>query len=142
RAQRQFEEALTLADRALALYREENAIRELGRVVLNKAKILEELGNLDEAILLLEQSSSEIDATTDARLFSYLRYNLLGCLTLAGRHEDAERLLPEVQALFRESAQPLDRVRLRWAEAMIALGQDRRVEGEALLREVQRAFLE
>ncbi|HZF11639.1 MAG TPA: hypothetical protein VFE33_22875 [Thermoanaerobaculia bacterium] len=142
RAQRRLDEALTLADRALRLYREEGAFREFGRVILNKAKILEELGQLEDAILLLDRSSSEIDATADPRLFSYLRYNLLGCLTLAGRHEEAERLLPEVQTLFRESAQPLDRVRLLWAEAMIALGRDRKVEAEALLREVQRAFLE
>lgn len=142
RNQRRLPEALVLVDRSLALYREDGAAEELGKVLLNKAKILEELGELEAAIQLLEQGPSEIEAAGDSRLFAYLRYNLICCLIGADRHQEAESLLPEVQALFRDSAQPLDRIRLRWAEASIALGRDRTEEAEALLREVQRAFLE
>ena len=142
RNQRRLPEALALVDRALALYRNEGAFGDLGKVLLKKAKILEELGDLEEAIDLLKQSPKEIDAQSDPRLFAYVRYNLICCLIGAGREEEAERLLPEVQELFRESAQPLDRVRLRWAEASIALGRERTEEAEALFREVQQAFLE
>jgi hypothetical protein len=66
----------------------------------------------------------------------------LGCLTLAGLYEDAELLLPEVQNLFRDAAQPLDLVRLRWAEGLIHLGRGRIGPAEAAFWEVQKEFLE
>lgn len=140
--QRRFEEALELSDLALSLYRENQDFHGIGKLILKKAKILEELGDLANAIQFLEQSHSEIDAKTEPRLFAYLRYNLICCLIGTGRHAEAARLLPEVQALFRDWAQPLDRVRLRWAEGSIALGQDRLADAETLFREVQRAFLD
>jgi len=140
--QRRFTEALALANQALDLYRQNQDPRGIGKLALKKAKILEELGELDDAIQLLEQSSEETVAAKDTRLFSYVRYNLLCCLIGAGRYKEAERLLPEVQELFQDSAQPLDRVRLRWAEGSIALGCGRMQEAEELFREVQRSFLE
>jgi tetratricopeptide (TPR) repeat protein len=142
RDQRRLKEALGLAAQALALYRENQNSHGIGKLILSEAKILEEMGDLEGAIHLLEQSPAEIDAEADPRLFACARFNLLGCLTLAGRHDEAERLLPEVQGLFRESAQPLDRVRLTWAEGSIALGRGRTGDAEALFRQVQGAFLE
>jgi hypothetical protein len=50
--------------------------------------------------------------------------------------------LPEVRDLFRVTARPLDRVRLRWAEAGIACELGRPAEAEAAYREVQQQFLE
>lgn len=140
--QRRFGEALALIDLALPLYRENQDSHGIGKVILKKAKILEEIGDLEEAILLLEQSPAEIDAKADPRLFAYVRYNLICCLVGAGRHDEAERLLPEVQGLLRESAQPLDRIRLLWAEGSIALGRGRIGDAEVLFRQVQEAFLE
>jgi hypothetical protein len=78
----------------------------------------------------------------DHRLYAYARYNLLGCLTLIGCYDDAERLLPEVREIFRGIAQPLDLVRLRWIEGLIHLGLGRPGPAEAAFREVQREFLE
>jgi tetratricopeptide (TPR) repeat protein len=142
RDQRRLAEALALTDQTLSLYRENQDSHGIGKVILMKAKLLRETDDLEEAISLLEASRVEIDPESEPRLFAYARYNLLGCLTLAGRHEEAERLLPEVQGLFRDSAQPLDRVRLRWAEGSIALGQGRTGDAETFFREVQQAFLE
>jgi tetratricopeptide (TPR) repeat protein len=139
RAQRRLEEALDLVDQALLLYREIQDSHGTGKALLKRAKILEENGNLKEAIEFLAQSSPEIAG--QPRLFAYARYNLLGCLTLAGRHQEAEQLLPEVRALFQDTAQPLDLVRLRWAEGLIALGLGRLGPAEAAFREVQQEFL-
>jgi hypothetical protein len=67
---------------------------------------------------------------------------LLCCLTLAERYAEAQEILPEVRDLFRETAQPLDLVRLRWAEGLIDLGFGRLGPAEAAFREVQKEFLE
>jgi tetratricopeptide (TPR) repeat protein len=142
RDQRRLEEALVLAARALHLYRENEDSHGIAKAILQKVKLLRETDELEEAIALLEKSREEIDPAREPRLFAYARFNLLGCLTLSGRHDEAERLLPEVQGLFRESAQPLDRVRLVWAEGSIALGRGRTGDAEALFRQVQTAFLE
>jgi tetratricopeptide (TPR) repeat protein len=142
RAQRRLDEALVLSSQALDLYREAEDSYGVGKVLLQKVKLLRETDDLEQAIALLEESQGELDPVREPRLFSYARFNLLGCLTLAGRHDEAERLLPEVQGLFRESAQPLDRIRLLWAEGSIALGRGRIGDAEVLFRQVQEAFLE
>ena len=89
RAQRRLGEALELVDRALALYRELGDAHGTGKSLLQKAKILEESGDLGGAIELLVQTGREIDPVREARLFVYARFNLLCALILAERHGDA-----------------------------------------------------
>jgi tetratricopeptide (TPR) repeat protein len=139
RAQRRLEESLELVDRALLLHRESNDSHRIGKALLKKAKVLEEMGDLDEAINLLRHS--EIDPAIEPRLFAYSCCNLGVCLTLAGRYEEAELLLPEIRELLRDAAQPVDLVRLRWIEGNIHLGLGRIGPAEASFREVQREFL-
>jgi tetratricopeptide (TPR) repeat protein len=138
RAQRRLDEAFTLADTSLSLYRAAKDVEGSGVALLKKAKILEEMGRLKRAIDLLAKRSKEIK---NPRLFACARFNLLGCLTLAQRYEEAAQLLPEVQALF-QSAQPVDLLRLGWAKANIAFGLNRIPEAEAGFLDVQQAFLE
>ena len=134
--QRQFEESKRLLDDALALYREAGDSHGIGKVHLKRAKLYREMGDLEQAIEHLNRNIGEID---QGALLAYARYNLLCALTLAGRHQEAWSLLPEVRDLFR-GARPLDRVRLRWAEGDIAAGLGRGDEAEAAYREVQREF--
>jgi tetratricopeptide (TPR) repeat protein len=142
RAQRRLAEALELIDGALALYREAGEEHGTGKSLLQKAKILEETGDLAAAVELLQRLSAEIDPGREPQLFLYSRFNLLCALILAARYEEAERLLPVVTALLQGSAHPLDFVRLRWVEGNIHLGLGRRGPAEAAFREVQRGFLE
>jgi tetratricopeptide (TPR) repeat protein len=142
RAQRRLGEALSLADEALSTYRDIGDRHGIGKSLLQKAKILEESGDLAGAIDLLHQSTVEIDSAHEPQLFTYGRFNLLISLILAERYEEAERLLPDVKDLLRNTAQPLDLVRLRWAEGNIDLGLGRLGPAEAAFREVQREFLE
>jgi tetratricopeptide (TPR) repeat protein len=142
RAQRRFDEALDLIDQSLSLYREAGEAQGIAKSLIQKAKVLEEVGDLSGAIDLLQQFTQEIDSNREGQLFTYGRFNLLCSLILAERHEEAERLLPEIQGLLQGTAQPLDLVRLRWAEGNIHLGLGRRGPAEAAFREVQREFLE
>ncbi len=122
RAQRRLDEALGLADQAFALFQELGSFVDQAKGIISKAKILEERGDLDQAISLLQAAPGQVDFAREPRLFAYARYNLLGCLLLAGRHPQAEQLLPEIEGLFGALGQPLDLVRLSWARANIALG--------------------
>jgi len=142
RAQRRLDEALTLLDEALALYREAGEEHGIGKSLLKKAKILEEKGDHEGAIGLLRQITAEIDRFREPRLYNCARCNLFGCLVLAERFEEAEAFLPDLQDLFRESAQPLDLLRLRWLEGLLDLGLGRLGPAEAAFREVQQEFLE
>lgn len=141
RAQRRFNEALRLVSEALAIYRETGNSHGIAKLVLAKAQIFGELGDLDQAIELLRTSSAEISAASEPRLFAYARYNLLSGLTLAERFEEAQALLPEVRTLFERTAQPLDLVRLRWAEGLVDLGIHRIGPAEAAFHEVRHEFL-
>ena len=142
RAQRRLDEALDLIDRALFLYREVGEEHGIAKSLLQRAKILEESGDLAGAVDLLRRTSEEIDPAREPQLIAYSRFNLLSCLAWAERFEDAEKLLPEVRAVSEGRAQPLDLVRLRWIEGLIDLGRGRLGPAEAAFREVQREFLE
>ena len=142
RDQRRFGEALKSLDRALDLYKEGQDAHGIGKVFLQRAKVLEESGDLNGALALLRQPLKWIDPGREPQLYGSARYNLICALIRGGHHKEAERLLPEVRNLFRGTAQPLDLVRLRWAEAGIAFGLGRFDEAEPVYREVQQQFLD
>jgi tetratricopeptide (TPR) repeat protein len=127
-----------MIDEALFLYREAGHGSGIAKSLIQKAKIVEETGDLRGAIDLLRK----IEGSGESCTLNYARYNLLGCLVLAERFDEAEALLPAVRSLLEDSAQPVDRIRLRWTEGLIALGRGRRGPAEAAFREVQRQFLE
>ncbi|HEY8019853.1 MAG TPA: hypothetical protein VIH93_02055 [Thermoanaerobaculia bacterium] len=142
RAQRRLVEARQVVDEALAAYHQEEDSRGIGKALIQRAKILEEQGELEAAIEALAEAALVVDAAPDARLLLCARHNLVWLLTTAGRHSEAEALLPEVRRLATELGNPLDLVRLRWAEGRIDLGLGRRGPAEAAFREVQREFFE
>jgi tetratricopeptide (TPR) repeat protein len=143
RAQRRLDEALSVLNEALELYRESGNSQGVGKILLKKAKILEEMGDLQRAIELLQKLPAEIGPTENPLLLRYARFNLLGCFILDRRFEDALQLLPEVKALFQDTdAQPVYGIRLQWAETKIAFGLNRISEAEAGFLDVQQAFLE
>ena len=80
------------------------------------------MGEPEQAIQLLQEAEGLVDAQRDPRLFLCLRHNLLCNLTTVAQYDEALRMLPEVEALCRELGNPLDLLRLRWAEARIAAG--------------------
>ncbi len=139
--QGRFEESLDLVEHAYRFYREEDDARGAAKVLLNKSKLFREMGDLDRAIATLRETAPEIDAAGDSRLSATARYNLLCCLDEAGHHQEAWDLLPEVRDRFRDSARPLDHVRLRWAEGGLAHELGRLEEAEAAYREVGEEFL-
>jgi tetratricopeptide (TPR) repeat protein len=140
--QRRLEEAQDLVERALELFRKSDHPVGVAKGLLQKSKILNQRGDVAESIAILQAASSEIDPSREPVLFARARQNLLFSLTLAGRYEEASRLLEDFKAQPSILAEPLDALRLRWTEANIAQGLGRLAEAEQGYRAVQREFLE
>ncbi|HVR98078.1 MAG TPA: hypothetical protein VMW27_15780 [Thermoanaerobaculia bacterium] len=141
RDQRRLDEALELAAQALSLYEEHEDLHGVGVVLLKKAKILEEHGQLNAAISVLRDAIARLNISDETELGLYARHNLTLCLSWAGQYEEAERLFSEIRADFERWGKPLDLVRLRWTEGQIACGREIFEAAEAAFREVQQEFL-
>lgn len=146
-AQRRFQEAFELLDRMYAIHaqgdRPEHRDAHLaGRALLKKALALSEMNEPEQSIELLERAEPMLDLRRDPRLVLCLRHNLLWDLTTVERYADAESRLPGVEALCRELGNPLDLIRLRWAEGRIAAGQGHTEEAIHLLRGLREEFVE
>lgn len=132
RDQRRFDEALALIDEVVGIYLagdpETQDFHMAGRALVKKAKIFEEMGNLEGAFALLREASPLIDPEREPRLLLCVQHNLLDYLNLLGRPEEARALLPKVWKLSRELGNDLDMVRLTWAEGLVlsALGESAR----------------
>ena len=90
RDQRWFEEARQKADRALALYKQNDDAHGVGKMFLQKAKILEESNDLEGAIELLRNPLEWIDPDAEPQLYASARYNLLCGFIHTGRHQEAQ----------------------------------------------------
>ena len=142
RQQRQLDEALELAEEALSIYRDWDNHQGVSVVLVKKAKVVEELGDLEQAIELLREAVSEIDPRGDVRLPAYARYNLAACLSRAGEYQEAQNVLDELKPFFQQVARPLDLVRMRWTEGRIATGRNDAQGAEAAFHEVRSHFLQ
>lgn len=138
--QRCFDDALVLLEEARVAYESIGEYHLSSRLLLQQAKVLGEGGEVDKAIEVLQRAKESLGQDADPHLELCLLHNLLCCLTEAGRFNVARNLLPEVQRLSRELGNPLDLVRLRWAEGKIAFGLGDLTTAEDAFREVRREF--
>lgn len=146
-AQRRFSEAFVLLDRLFAIHtrsdrREHKDDHLAGRALVKKALALSEMNEPEQSIELLERAEGMLRMERDPRLVLCLRHNLLWDLTTVERHEEAASRLPGVAALCRELGNPLDLIRLRWAEGKIAAGLGRTDEAMQILRELRQNFID
>lgn len=145
-AQRRFPEALEILDRVVEIFLygapEHRDSHLAGRAMTKKALAISEMGEPDQAIELLRQARGLVDLGRDPRLALCLEHNLLDNLSRVGRYEEAEALLPEVQALAEQLGRPLDLVRLLWAEGRIAAGLGQQERARAAMEEVRCEFVE
>jgi tetratricopeptide (TPR) repeat protein len=142
--QRRFEEALTLLDEVVKIYLagdpETQDFHLAGRAFVKRAKVLEEMGDLDEALTLLREASPLIDPVREPRLLLCVQHNLVDTLSKLGRSEEASAMLPKVRQLSAELGNDLDLVRLTWTEARIVGDLGAGAEAEQLYREVRDEF--
>ena len=137
RAQRRFDEAKNLLERA-ALLASGPTFRI--QVMISKAKLLEEIGDLKETVVLLEQAKEMVSPEEEARLLFYIWHNLTDALSKLERFEEAEALLPQARAHLLKAGGELNRVRLMWTEGRVVAGLGKIEEGTALLARVRGEF--
>lgn len=137
REQRLLSEALDLLDRAFKLARTD---RGMGRILLKKAKTLEEMGEYAGAVRALRQASPYVERSGDLRLLLNLRFNLLENEVQAGGQVDVVRRLDQVRNLAVRLRNDLDLVRLRWLEGRLAISLGQRDEAERAFRAVRDEF--
>lgn len=137
REQRRFKEAMALLDEALA-HGPKKPVK--ARLLINKAKVFEELGEPEAALIVLRQVEPLVGSSTPSYLLLTYRFNVVVNLVGANRHSEARALLPAVRALAVGLGDRLVQLRLRWLEAKILNAQGDRAEAAAALREVAKAF--
>jgi hypothetical protein len=145
-AERRFSTALELLDRVFATYSSDDQgtgdPHLAGKVLVQKATVLELEGKFKQAISVLRQARPLIDESRDPRLLLCLQHNLVRFMAVAGLHEEASSLLPEVKDLATREGNPLDLIRLRWVEGLTAFGDGQLGPAEQAYKEVQQDFLE
>jgi transcriptional regulator with XRE-family HTH domain/tetratricopeptide (TPR) repeat protein len=134
RDQRRFEEAKDLLEGASLL-----AIGLTFRiqVMVSKAKLLEEMGDLEEAVALLEQVKEAASPKEEARILFPIWQNLAHTLSKLERFEAAAALLPQARAYLLKAGGELNRVRLLWTEGRVTAGLGDVKAGIALLARVR-----
>jgi transcriptional regulator with XRE-family HTH domain len=137
REQRRLGDALALLDRALAL----DEGRAAARLLVLKAKTLEEMDNYVGAVEALRQAAPYLDDEKDPRLLLCQRFNLLDNLLHTDRVAEAGPMLPGVRELAARLGNELDLVRLRWLEGRIAAGLGQPDEAVKAFRWVRDEFI-
>lgn len=137
RAQRRLPETLGLLDRALVADR----WHETPRLLISKAKALEQAGDYNEAVKLLRQVASHGGWDQEPELVFWVRKNLAANLCQLGQYAEAELMLPDIRSLTASLGRKIEGLRVRWLEGQIAAGQSRPEEALAILAEVRREFV-
>lgn len=142
RAQRRFDEALSLLDSAMSLYREVNEPHGQGRAMMGKGLVLRYAGDAESASAWFRDSLFLLDGNEEPRLLALSQSNLIGCLIDSGRAQEAATLLPEALELIDQVGRRCDSMRLRWMQGTIAATLGRPEEAEEIFLELIEAFTE
>ncbi|HEY4561900.1 MAG TPA: hypothetical protein VIJ36_02920, partial [Thermoanaerobaculia bacterium] len=137
RDERRFEKALELLDRAR--HAADGAPSAQGVLLLKKAFVCEQRGDLDGALAALAEAAPFVEST-DHRLLFALRYETTKALCALDRYAEAEAALPAVRELAEALGNELDLIRVVWLSAHVATGQGLRQEAVAGLEQVRQAF--
>jgi tetratricopeptide (TPR) repeat protein len=136
RAQRRFGEAIKLHDQALKAARPDQA----GVILLNKGFTLEEKGDYEASIKVLEQAALAIDGQRQPRLLFGQRFNFAANLVRLNRAAEAVPIAVEVRELAERLGNDTDLIRTLWLEGLVLAGTGRMEEALAALRQVRREF--
>lgn len=142
RAQRRFDEAMRLLNRALVLFRAVGDRRWAGLTLISMDNVLQRAGQPEKGIPLLRKALELIDPIQEPRLLFVVQHNLLDDLAEAGRFMEAQRLLIQARPLYRRFDEPWIRNRRRWLEGKIARGLGQPEEAEELLLAARAGFQE
>jgi tetratricopeptide (TPR) repeat protein len=133
----QLAEALDLLAQALASSPPEAE----ARLLIKKATTHTRAGDYELALQVFRQAEPRIDSEREPRLPCVFHFNLAVNYCHMDRYEEAERLLPRVEALAADLRTELDGIRTLWLKGRTWAGLGRREEALAALADVRRSFL-
>jgi tetratricopeptide (TPR) repeat protein len=110
------------------------------QVLISQAKLLEERGDLEEAVEILQRAHEISLPAGDERVLLCVRHNLADNLSKLDRFREADALLPEIRVLSRKAGGELDRIRLRWTEGRVVAGLGNVEKGIQTLTKVRGEF--
>jgi tetratricopeptide (TPR) repeat protein len=118
RHQQRWEEALSLAARAVALFADHATLVELGRAQIDQAWILLETGEPDEAVPLFELALPQVGGAPSCLAIGQL--GLAVARLESGLTRDVKQLLAGADGAIAVVEHAETRLRLRWLAAQIA----------------------
>ena len=136
------EEAISLLNRAIAIYQRSGQRHLLGRALLSKGHVTMWTGDLETAIALLRQGLPLVDPERDPKLVVTSHHNLAYVLNELGQHREALAIVARTRQLYLEVGDRLNLLRLEFLEGQIALALGRLEQAEGIFREVRRSFSE
>lgn len=119
---RQFPAAFRLLDLAHDLFRKQGRAHDAGRALIKKGLHTGYTGDPEEAIRLLARGLGLIDRDRDPKLAFHVLHNLLLFRVELGEYRLARRQLFEMRPLYRNYADRLILIKLRWIEGKIFVG--------------------
>ena len=136
RHQGDFDRALELHEKALAVAPQEAT----GRILLNKAVTLEQMGEPERALTALQEAEPLIAGMCEPQLSFGVRFNRIVNLCHLGRHAEAEDLLKDLRENSLALNHELNLLRVLWLHGRICAGLGRAEEAEASLEQVRHGF--
>lgn len=126
---------------ALRLLTEAAAIsRRQAHVTLSSGTILAELGEYEEAVVVLLGAGDLIERQGERRLRNVQQFSLCSALCHLNRHGEAAELLPALRRSAAELGDELDLYRILWIDGRIARGLGDRDRALVLLEAAAAAF--
>jgi transcriptional regulator with XRE-family HTH domain len=112
-----------------------------GRLLLQRAAILEQVGDVAGAVAALRQAAPLVEATTDPRLPFVVKFNLTASLCQLAAFAEAAAQLPSLRQRALDLGDELDLLRVDWLSGRVAAGLGQSEEACAALEPVRRQWL-
>lgn len=135
--QRRLPEALDVLDEALAADRDGS---QEERLLIKRAKVLEEMDNPEAAITTLRQVLPRI-AEGDTRLLWNVRFNIIVLLCAQCRYDEAAELQGQTRDLALRLGKRLILARTNWVHGWIDAGRGSHAEAEGAFERARQEFL-
>lgn len=142
RAQRRFDQALRLSQRAFTIFLDYGDTHRAGRVLLNMGNVHHAAGTPEKGIPLLYRAIELIDPNEEPFVVLCIWHNLIDDLAEAGRYLEAHSLLARAGGIYRRFPDVPVQSRRKWVQGKIARGLGRSSEAEALFLAAREGFLE
>lgn len=118
--QGRFAEARSVLELALREYRSSGALADVGKVLMKLGDVEGYAGNAEEAVVILREAVSTLEAASDERLMILAHRNLTDWMVDAGRAREALVRYNSARTIYEKHFQaPTLRLRLRWLEGRI-----------------------